>query len=200
MKKLLITSLIILSFTSAFAQSVISGEYIDALKIAYDSATKKITGYYENYTGWDEQTNNPRFSCVFYIEGIVTGKKIRIQTYSPVDKKIDLIQGSFEIVTNRKVLIKLPEEHGGCWNVEHFADSSVEFTLEKRQPWRQIRYVDITKAYFYSDKSDSTRLKAYILKGEVVCVEKIEQEWAYCSYYGKKVTKGWMRVVELNKL
>lgn len=200
MKRLIILPLIILSFASTFGQSIVPGDYGDGFTLAYDSTTKKLTGYYENYTGYDEHTGNPRFSCVFYIEGTVTGKKIQVQTYSPTDKKDDLIQGAFEIVTNRRVQIKLPQEHGGCWNVEHFADSSVEFALEKEQPWIQIRYVNAAKANFYSDKSEDKRLKAYILKGDVVYVEKIEQEWAYCTYNGKKVTKGWLKVAELNKL
>ena len=42
--------------------------------------------------------------------------------------------------------------------------------------------------------------KKYIIKGDIVYVEKIEGDWALCSYFGKKTTKGWLKVADLNQL
>lgn len=190
--------LILLLSGSTSGQQILSGNYSFGLKLSYDSATKKVTGYFEDYTGEDEKTGNPRFSCIFYIEGIATGKKFAIKTYVPTEKNDDLISGTMEIVTNRQVKIKLPQEHGGCWNVQHFADEPVDFTLETRQKWQQVRYADVPKANFYSDSSEDKRMKSYIVKGDFVCVAKIEHGWAYCTYFGKKTTTGWMKVSELN--
>ena len=197
-KQSIATLLIIFLCISAFAQQILSGDYSDGLRLSYDSATKKVTGYFESYTGLDEKTGNARFSCIFYIEGIVTGKKFAIKTYFPTEKSNDLISGTMEIVTNKQVTIKLPQEHGGCWNVEHFADEPANFTLEQNHKWQQVRYIDVARANFYSDSSDDKRMKSYIVKGDFVCVEKIEKDWAYCTYFGKKITKGWMKVSELN--
>jgi hypothetical protein len=190
----------VISATLAFGQPVISGNYELGLKLSYDSTTKKITGYFENYTGWDDESKAPKFSCIFYIEGTLTGKKFNIATYYPEDKKEDLINGTIQIITNKKVQIKLPEDHGGCWNVQHFADAPADFALEKQQAWIQVRYVAIAKTYFYSNRSDDTRLNAYLVKNNFVCIGKIEQGWAYCTYFGTQITKGWIKLSDLNKL
>ena len=36
--------------------------------------------------------------------------------------------------------------------------------------------------------------------GDIVYVEKIEGDWALCSYFDKKTTKGWLKVADLNQL
>lgn len=201
--KTLITLCSLLFFSNVLLaqQTLTSGEYVDALQLAYDNTSKKITGYYENSTGWDEEAKSPRFTCVFYIEGRVDGKKVKIKTYYPNDKAGDAIEGDLEIMNNKTISIKLPEEHGGCWNVNHFADEKPEvFELGKSFNWIQIRYVDTAKSYFYSEKLEAKKLKSYLIKGDIVCVEKIENGWAFCTYFGKKVTKRWLKIVDLNKL
>lgn len=200
MRQSIIVLLAISSFVSTFGQQIISGDYSSDLKLSYDSTTKIITGYFQSYTGLDQKNNNPRFSCIFYIAGKVSGQKINVKTYYPVDKKSDLIQGTMEIVTNKEVKIKLPEEHGGCWNVFHFADEPVDFKLEKKQKWIQIRYIDTGKAYFYGDKTESKLLKYYLIEGDFVCIEKIERQWAYGTFFGKKTIRGWLRLNDLNNL
>lgn len=200
MRRLAITVFLISVITSGFGQKINSGNYGEGLRLAFDSVTKKVTGYFENYTGWDESTNNHRFSCIFYVEGVLTGTKFNIDTYYPADKESDLIKGNIEIANSKKIEIKLPEEHGGCWNVQHFADEPAVFMLEQSQQWIQIRYVNVAKAFFYAAKSEANRLKAYIVKDDFVCVQKIEGEWAYCSYYGKRISKGWVKLTDLNIL
>jgi len=81
MKKILTTLITILSAVVSFGQHPISGDYDIGLRLSYDSATKKVTGYFEDYTGMDETTHNPRFSCIFYIEGTATGRKFAVTTY-----------------------------------------------------------------------------------------------------------------------
>ncbi|HEX8013860.1 MAG TPA: hypothetical protein VF465_01385 [Flavobacterium sp.] len=191
--------LLLASSNLFFGQKVISGEYEMGLKLSYDASKNLLTGYFESYTGWDEQTQNSQFSCIFYIEGKVTGNKFNVKTYYPEDKKEDLILGTVEIVNNKTIKIKLPEEHGGCWNVMHFVENP-KFDLEKKSNWIQIRYVDKAKAYFYKNKSDQNPSKIYLVKGDAVCIDKIENGKAFCTYFGKKTSKGWVNVAELNKI
>ena len=201
MKKNTILFIFLLFSTVTFSQQIIkSGEYDNSLRMAYDSESKKITGYYENYTGWDEETKAPRFSCIFYIEGTFVNQKAIIKTYFPVDKNEDTIEGHIEIVNNETIYIVLPEEHGGCWNVQHFANKPDKFELVKQFNWIQIRYVDTNKSYFHKEKSDAKKQKPYVIKGDIVYVEKIEGDWALCNYFGKKTTKGWLKVTDLNQL
>lgn len=202
MKTLLILIYLLTFSNFTFGQErIVSGEYEDGLKLAYDSDSKKITGYFESYTGWDEENKTPRFSCIFYIEGILEKGKAKITTYYPEDKTDDIIEGSLEFLNN-SVTIKLPEEHGGCWNVQHFADKPAQFQLEKKHNWIQIRYIDSNKSNFFSDKSIAKKLKTYLIKGDIIYVEKLEGEWAFCTYLNKKNknVKGWLKTSDLNKL
>jgi hypothetical protein len=182
-----------------FGQQPISGIYDDGLSLAFDSTSRKVTGYFEEYAGSSEQKNSPHFSCVFYVEGTMTGQKFTIKTYDPTDKKNDFIQGTMEIVENKKVKIKLLTEHGGCWNVQPFAGEAVGFTLGGSESWIQIRYVDVARSYFHANKAEDSRLKSYLIRGNVVCIEKIQGQWVYCNLLGKK-TKGWLKITDLNTL
>ncbi len=198
MIKLKIFFLLLIS-NGTFGQQLISGDYNSELKLAFDPSSKMVTGYYESYTGLDETTQQPKFSCIFYIEGKIKSKKFAIKTYYPDYKNDDKIIGTLEIVNSKTCKIKLPEEHGGCWNVQHFVDEPVNFTLDKKTNWIQIRYVKNLKSYFYSDKSITEKTKAYLVQGNFVCIEKIEQNWAFCIYFGEKSSKkGWIQLKDLN--
>ncbi len=200
MKKLLIFIILILISRDFWGQRLLSGEYDLGMKIAFDETTNKLTGYFENYTGWDEQTNLPMFSCIFYLEGIAKSDIVKISTYYPEYKEDDIIEGTVEIINNKTIRVKLSEEHGGCWNVQSFADESIEFELKNNISCIQIRYVNVVKTYFYSEKSIDKKQKAHLIKNDFVYVEKIDKDWAYCTFYGKKQTKGWLKVSDLNTL
>ena len=198
MKTTLTTIVLVFVTNILFGQTIQSGEYEYGLKLAYDSKTKKLTGYFENYTGWDEEANNPKFSCIFYIEGLVTKNKFGVLTYYPEDKSEDSISGQIEIINDTTIKIGLPNEHGGCWNVQHFADEPVSFAIEKKVEWKHIKYVVKDKTYFYSEKSEGKKQKAYLVKNDFVCIDKTEGDWTYCTFYGKRITKGWIKTVDLN--
>ncbi len=192
-------ALIISNFS--FGQQLISGDYDYESKLAFDPVSKTVTGYYASYTGLDEKTQQPLFSCVFYIEGKVKNNKFVIKTYYPDYKKDDIIDGTLEIINSKLFRIKLPEEHGGCWNVQHFADEPVIFKLQKKANWVQIRYINKQKSYFYTGKSVSGKTKSYVVQGDFVCIEKIEQEWAFCTFFSEKTSKkGWIKSSDLNKI
>jgi len=184
----------------SWGQKPVSGEYEFGLKLALDSSANKLTGYFENYTGWDEETNLPKFSCIFYFEGTIWDKKVKISTYDPTYKSGEIIEGTLEIIDNKTVNIKLTSEHGGCWNVQHFVEEPAKFELERPVPWIQIRYVKKNKSYFYSEKSINKKRKAYLVKNDFVCIDKLDGDWAYCTFYGTKATKGWIKITDLNKI
>ncbi|MFN0047661.1 MAG: hypothetical protein ACKVOU_00910, partial [Cytophagales bacterium] len=164
-------SLILIFSCQLFAQKITPGEYEFGLKLAYDSKTNKLTGYFESYSGWDETTKKARFSCIFYLEGQMGGNSSEIKTYYPTQNVDEIVQGELKLITKKSIGIKLDDEHGGCWNVHHFADKPEKFELEKAYGWIQIRYVESEKTYFYLDKSEDTKLKSYLVKSDFVCVE-----------------------------
>lgn len=70
--------------------------------------------------------------------------------------------------------------------------------MEKKTEWKQIKYVVTDKAYFYSDKSESKKQKACLVKNDFVSIDKIEGNWVYCTFYGNRITKGWIKATDLN--
>ncbi len=194
MKNLLLPFLFLTS--SSFCQQFLTaGDYDGTLSLAFNPKTQIVTGYYENHTGDDD-----KFSCVFYLEGTVTGTQFKIQTYFPNDKSDDLIEGDMELVDPKALKIKLPEEHGGCWNVEHFADEPVRFELYKATKWIQINYTIKEKVPLYRSKNEVKKMKSFLVKNDLVYVEKIEEGWAYTTYFGKRTVKGWIKISDLNEL
>lgn len=193
-KFLIVLNLLALPFS--WAQTpLVSGNYDSELLIAYNTSTKKITGYYENGTG-----DNNQFSCIFYLEGQVTGKSFLVQTYFPNDKTDDLQKGTINLISPKQINLQLAEDHGGCWNVQHFSDEPVSFELRKETHWIQINYVITPKSFMYQDSKGKKKMKSFLVKNDIVCVERIENEMAYCQYSGTKITKGWISLHDLNSL
>lgn len=195
----LIIPLLFLAITSYGQTNLTSGSGIyGELKIAINKNTNKVTGFYEDGTGYDESRGNSKFSCIFYIEGKLVNNKAFINTYFPADT--DNITGTLSI-GNKVIKMHLQSEHGGCWNVQHFSDKEpTSFTINEQKSWIQIQYAIKERVYFYADQQESSKRNAYILKGNIVYIENIVGDWVYCSYLGKKITKGWIRETDLNTL
>ncbi len=178
---------------------IASGKY-ETLHLAYNPVTRKVTGYFEQSGGYDENTQAPLFSCGFYLEGEVKSNAVSIKTYYPAARPEEVIGGTLRIITGSEVSVKLSQEHGGCWNVQHFADEPVPFGFTGKTDWLEIRYVTAAKAYFHTDTLESTRRKAYVVAGNVVYLDQRRGGWAHGQYYGKSVTAGWIKLDQLNQL
>lgn len=200
--RLLISIFFIPLFSNmTFGQKIISGLYESGLQLAIDKNSGVITGYFNNQTGWNDESKKPDFSCIFYLEGHQDGNIFRIQTYYPLHQTAEPIRGIAKMIDENTVKIKLEEEHGGCWNVWQFSGDEGQFDLVNKQKWIQIRYVTSERTYFHTrNKEISKRANAYLVKGDVVSIHRIEGEWAYCTYLGRVITRGWIRQSDLNAL
>lgn len=192
--------ILLICWNSMGGQTIQPGVYNCGLNLAYDKASGLVTGYYENHTGWDEKANAPRFTCSFYIQGNFDEQNSKITTYSPLYKSDDSIDGILSITANNTISLQLNDEHGGCWNVENFKPRPVSFTLATKSEWLQVRYIATDKSYFYNSPAESAKRKSYVVKGDIIYVEKIQGEWAYCTYFGSKPVTYWLKVPDLNKL
>lgn len=178
------------------AQSIHPGIYASGLMIGFDSASGKVTGVYEDASGWNEELKAPHFSCVFYLTGVVKGDSFPVVTYYPGEE--ERISGVLVRLDERTIRLRLDQDHGGCWNVLALSNEPQQFELNEEHPWRQIRYVISDKAWFYAEQSDSTPQKTYVIRNDFVCAERNEGSWVYCTFYGEVITRGWLRVEELN--
>ncbi len=173
----------------------VSGKY-DGLLLAFDKEHQRLTGYFESYTGWDESFKAPRFSCIFYLEARqVSDSPVKIKTWYPGDDTV--IEGELTWSDDpSSVFIKLPTEHGGCWNVQPFAREKVLFELMEPTDWLSIEIVTAKKAYFYRSPSDKSKTRAYVIARDVIRVLKRKHDWVYAEYRHTetgKVTRGWVK-------
>ena len=195
---LLVCIISTICYLSANAQ-IISGSYDDGLTLAFNAKTNRVTGYFAISTGFDESTGKSKFSCVFYLSGFYNNNGFAIKSYDPLDNKDNSIVGEIQIKDSITISIKLVQEPGGCWNVQHFSNGFVDFKLATKTNWFEISYINIDKAYFYRDRNEASKRKAYVVKGDIVYIDQIEDEWIHCKYYGKSATEGWIKKELINK-
>lgn len=182
---------------------VLSGEYSE-LTLAYNPQNNLITGYFEDGTG-DNGDGGSQFSCMFYIEGKLVNNKAQIKTYSPLDvfpqDNDDLITGNLTVSASNKIALSLKEEHGGCTMVQHFADEPQKLSLDKKQNWIEIRFIKTEKAFFYANNNEQTKKKAYLVKGNIIYIDKIEDSWLHCTFLNadNHDTQGWIKSKETNQ-
>jgi hypothetical protein len=190
--------------SDANAQAV-SGESSGDLVVAVDRKTGILTGYYHSGTGYDESTGESMFSCIFYIRGRAVGKSpYRIDTWFPDRSKADpVIAGRIAFSRSgaqHKVTITLDEEHGGCWNVQRFADpGGASFELDRMGSWTAVRVVSAPRAYFHAKAQANTRRKAYVTTGDMIRVSPQVAGWVHADYVGDEgpITSGWIREADL---
>lgn len=169
------------------------GSYDDGLlSIAVNEDV--VTGFYENYTGWDEQLQAPRFSCLFFFVGRIENSKVEIESSES--------KGTIELLGNDKVKINLEEEPSGCWNVEpRFDEGGVIFELTEREEWKFIRIVSSERAYFYNSPDEKERGKSYIIEGDALRVFEIVGDWVRGEYCGSQgITTGWIKESDLREV
>jgi len=166
------------------------GSYDDGL-LSIAANEDVVTGFYENYTGWDEQLQAPRFSCLVFFVGRIENSKVEIESSET--------KGTIELLGNDKVKINLEEEPGGCWNVEpRFDEGGVIFELTERKEWKSIRIVSSERAYFYNSPDEKERRESYVIEGDILKVLELEGDWVkgeYCGSYG--ITTGWIKGSDL---
>jgi hypothetical protein len=170
---------------------IVSGSYDGDMLIGFDRTTGLVTGYF------NEETGEGQFSCIFYLTGKLRGSVAPISTYFPDAPTEELIKGQLVVLgTPGQFLVRLPSEHGGCWNVEHFADDEnpADFTLDAAYPWISVAVVKRDRAYFFDTPTSATHRKGYVVRGDGVGVRAIEPGWLQVDFVGSgKPVSGWIR-------
>ncbi len=192
----LVMLVVILQPVLLYAEPV-SGEYADGLMLAFDKQHKRLTAYFENYTGWDERFKWPRFSCIFYIEAKeAASSPAVIKTWYPQDKTVIAGNLSWSDDDSASIFIKLASEHGGCFNVQPFSREKVLFELMEPTDWLAIEIVKPKKAYFHRQPIAKSKTRAYVIARDVVKVIKTKPDWVYAEYRHYetgRITRGWLK-------
>lgn len=190
MKKIALIWLVSFLAWPCLAAPLASGDY-GGLLIGVDR-NGNLTGYFESSTGAGQ------FSCIFFVSGKASGSANKVDTWFPGDRNPDqIIQGLLEQVSSSgkpAIRLKLEEEHGGCWNVQHFASDESTFALTEQGNWESIRIVASKKAYFYDDPSSPKPRKSYVVTGNALRVFETREGWVRAEYAGpdNRRTHGWI--------
>lgn len=193
-KTLLFYCLVLLlpfSFSQGWAQ-LSSGTYSRGLHLAFDSTHQTITGYVEAYGGYDEEINQPKFSCIFFIHGIVKDRFAYIKTYYPFEQNADTITGYLKIINENTFEMKLDDEHGGCWNVSHFATEPVVFNLEEKINALQVSYSVVPEMKIYSDFTSEKQILYSITNTRFFFIQEKQNGRCRILVDGKQPMRGWV--------
>jgi uncharacterized protein YecT (DUF1311 family) len=195
---LLLLSHLALDVNATESQKGFSGSF-EPVVIGVDNDSGKLTGFYKNHTGWDDRYNAPKFSCVFYISGKLTGEMYHITTWYPGES--ESIEGSLRFLgvrNNTKIRIKLNDEHDGCWNVAPLLDeeNGVEYSLDNRGKWHSVR-VAADKAFFHSSPNPKTKRRAYVIKYDGLRVLDTQAGWVKAEFGTNRITRGWIKESDL---
>jgi len=165
---------------------IASGDYGGDMLIAVDPASHIVRGYYQSSTG------NGRFNCIFYFSGKANGA---IRSYFPETPE-EVVMGTLSRESDGSVNVRLVTEHGGCWNVQHFADKDqpAEFTLQTAYPWVAVAVIKSARAYLYDSPISKVPRKAYVVKGDGVGIRGRRPGWLQVDFVGGgKPASGWIR-------
>lgn len=165
---------------------IASGDYGGEMLIAVDPASHIVRGYYQSSTG------NGRFNCIFYFSGKVNGA---IRSYFP-DTPEEGVMGTLSRESDGSLSVRLATEHGGCWNVQHFADKDqpAEFTLQTAYPWVSVAVIKSTRAHLYDNPANAVPRKSYVVKGDGVGIRATRPGWFQVDFLGGgKPVSGWIR-------
>jgi hypothetical protein len=165
---------------------IASGDYGGEMLIAVDPASHIVRGYYQSSTG------NGRFNCIFYFSGKVNGA---IRSYFPETPE-DAVMGTLSRESDGSLSVRLATEHGGCWNVQHFADKDqpAEFTLDTAYPWVSVAVIKSARAHFYDSPANKVPRKSYVVQGDGLGVRARRPGWLQVDFLGGgKPVSGWIR-------
>jgi hypothetical protein len=168
---------------------IASGDYGGELLVGVDPVSHIVSGYFQSSTG------NGLFNCIFYFSGKAGGSDVPIRSYFPETPE-EVIAGRLVKEANGGFQLRLVSEHGGCGNVQHFADKDqpAEYTLDTAYPWISVTVVKSAKAYFFDTPLSKTPRKAYVVKGDGLGVRATRPGWLQVDFTGSdKPVTGWIR-------
>ena len=195
---LIFLSLIFLTLPSALhAQDMPSGNY-ENLVLAVDSGAGTLSGYFSDSNGYSTWSYDPHFTCRLFLTGKRDGDHYVIQAWKPADRDPIVIGGTLNPLSRNKpaVRLALAPLPGDCWSVNPALGKAdgAKLSLQKAQPYAEVRMVSAPKAHFYAG-ADGAPGKDYVVRGDVLAVMETKGEFARVQFEGKD--KGWVRQDDL---
>lgn len=186
----------ILPVKNIYSQAIHTGIYNwGTMLIAVDSISGRLSGYYENSTGIDEQAQTAKYTCIFLFSGKYSAgeKNIPIFCYSTFGK--DSIAGEIMIESDKKIRMKFEREPNGCPNVEKFTEKlSPVFQFTEKEEWKRITAVKNEKVFIYNQADEMAKTRRYFVKGDCIKILEEKGNWLKVDFGdASKIVIAWIK-------
>jgi hypothetical protein len=172
------------------------GNYEDAVRLSYDSVTKEVAGYVKmDVNSLDDSKKIYRSCAVLFIGKINGSGTASVDFYNSPDLKL-VTTGDIAFDAD-KVTVTAKSGEGYCNDILNLTDG-LEMDFAKSRPYIGCRAVNEEKVYLYSSPVDSSKTKMYLLKGDIIMILGIKENWVEIEYIGKRIIDGWIRKSELS--
>jgi hypothetical protein len=148
-----------------------------------------VTGYYQ-----EDQGEGVTKRCSFFLTGQAGTETIPIVTW-----RNEVFAGTLQ-AGDRAVRLQIEQgrEHPGCAAVllpQIASGISLDRVAEAR--WTTLRRIAAYRSHFHAEPQQAKRLRAFVVRGDVVGVLAERDDWLQVEYLGPKATtRGWLRSVD----
>lgn len=190
-KKLLAIFVISTTCCAHEPSSLKSGVY-EGLSLAI-SKEGLVTGYFN-----EKQGEVVEKGCSFYLQGTYAAGQVNFISW-----RTSKLPGSLKVQSDG-VVLQIPQgrTHPGCMSVLlPQIDQGLSLDLTSSASWEELRVVASEKASFYKEPDETKKMKAYLVKGNVVGVVDTKKGWLSVEYLTEKgKVSGWMPESNLARL
>ncbi|MDI3319191.1 hypothetical protein [Pinibacter soli] len=165
---------------------LVSGSYGDiSLAFGKDNV---LTGVYEYYDNWDENSKEYANINVFYFYGEKSGDSVFVihAGWPGNDQSLSgkLVYGN--VAPNPYIKVILNDQPNGYNDVDFTDSAGVKTSLTKSKKWIEVRLVKSVKARVYNSADSSTIRKGYLVKNDVLkLISKQDDGWDQVEYNPK---------------
>lgn len=190
--------------TSEDFEKIEAGIYAHNLLIGIDTTKGIISGYYDSRLGFDDVSRTKRYKCTFsFIATVREDGKLLVEAKN-MDGR-DSFRGLLTPDKKGKFKLSLHGVPSGCNTLEpDLEKEGSNFTLiGKRNNWKGIRVIAVSRAYLHSQPDRKHQLEKYGTKGEPVKLLEENEKWVKVEYThtgATTVAEGWIRKKDLHDL
>jgi hypothetical protein len=137
---------------------------------------------------------------IFFNGSMLGDGSIRLDTWYP-DGQTGNIETGSPIVLREKSGQWVATVTGDLPNCDAPTIESGDFLkLDAPRPWKSIGYINKSKTFLYSDPSDDSRTKAYLVRSDPVALVQSKGEWVEINYFGHRANLlRWLKRTDLTQ-
>jgi hypothetical protein len=169
-----------------YALRTLPGSQLDFRRVYIADNDGKVSGFFDNpFTRPATSVPDENPTCRFFFNGSTLGDGIiRLDTWYP-DEQTGRIETGTSIVLREKSGEWVATVASDLPNCDAPTIETGDFlTLDKPEPWKSIGYINKAKTFLYSEPSEGSRTKAYLVQSDPVALLLSNGEWLHIKYIG----------------